>query len=71
MNWLFGIVCSYFEHAFSFPVDQYEIEALHEQYRVLCNKEQGITREVYDQCLGPLGLEKSLLLERLFKVGRK
>lgn len=47
--------------------DQYEIEALHEQFRVLCNKEQGITREVYDQCLGPLGLEKSLLLERLFK----
>ncbi|XP_071484276.1 uncharacterized protein [Diadema antillarum] len=47
--------------------DQYEIEALHEQYRVLCNKEQGITREIYDQCLGPLGLEKSLLLERLFK----
>ncbi|XP_030828235.1 uncharacterized protein LOC115919200 [Strongylocentrotus purpuratus] len=47
--------------------DQYEIEALHEQFRVLCNKEQGITREVYDQCVGPLGLEKSLLLERLFK----
>ncbi|XP_077980224.1 recoverin family protein DDB_G0274781-like [Glandiceps talaboti] len=47
--------------------DQFEIEALHEQYKSLCTSKRGISREVYDMCLGPLGQEKNLVLDRLFK----
>ncbi|XP_033106516.1 uncharacterized protein LOC117108569 [Anneissia japonica] len=47
--------------------DQFEVEALYYQYLAICTKEQGITREVYDQCLGSLGIEKNLLMDRLFK----
>ncbi|XP_038060803.1 uncharacterized protein LOC119731668 isoform X2 [Patiria miniata] len=47
--------------------DQHEIEALFDQYRTLCTKDRGITRDVYDLCLGPLGLEKNLVMDRLFK----
>ncbi|XP_071810360.1 uncharacterized protein [Asterias amurensis] len=47
--------------------NQHELEALFEQYRTLCTKDRGITREVYDQCLGPLGLEKNLVMDRIFK----
>lgn len=63
-------ICVYFLHFSPFSVvDQNEIEALYDQYQALCTKRQGITREVYDRCLGPLGLEKNLVLDRLFKVG--
>ncbi|XP_070558680.1 uncharacterized protein [Ptychodera flava] len=47
--------------------DQFEIESLHEQYKSLCTSEKGVSREVYDSCLGPLGQEKNLVLDRLFK----
>ncbi|XP_022098786.1 uncharacterized protein LOC110983661 [Acanthaster planci] len=47
--------------------DQHEIEALFDQYRTLCTKDRGITRDVYDLCLGPIGLEKNLVMDRLFK----
>ena len=49
-------------------VEQYEIEALYEEYKNLCGTEQGISREVYEQCLGPLAMEKNLLVDRIFKV---
>lgn len=29
-------------------------------------EEGGITKEVFEQCLGPLGLEKNLIAERIF-----
>ncbi|XP_071961280.1 uncharacterized protein [Antedon mediterranea] len=47
--------------------DHFEIEALYIQYFIICTKEQGITREVFDQCLGSLGVEKNLLMDRMFK----
>ncbi len=61
--------CVFFSFVFLMhPVDQHELEALFDQYRTLCTKDRGITREVYDQCLGPLGLEKNLVVDRIFKV---
>ncbi|OBZ84361.1 Calcium-binding protein NCSA [Choanephora cucurbitarum] len=49
--------------------DQIELEALYEQFKSLSTvdrDEGGIDRETFEQCLGPLGLEKSLITERIF-----
>ncbi|KAI9478788.1 MAG: hypothetical protein EXX96DRAFT_572300 [Benjaminiella poitrasii] len=49
--------------------DQVELEALYEQYKSLSTidrDEGGIDRETFEQCLGPLGLEKNLITERIF-----
>lgn len=45
------------------------MEALYEQFKSLSTvdkDEGGIDRETFDQCLGPLGLEKNLITERIF-----
>ncbi|KAI8380144.1 hypothetical protein BD560DRAFT_388704 [Blakeslea trispora] len=49
--------------------DKIELEALYEQFKSLSTvdrDEGGIDRETFKQCLGPLGLEKSLITERIF-----
>ncbi|KAI9361372.1 hypothetical protein BD770DRAFT_441392 [Pilaira anomala] len=49
--------------------DQVELEALYEQFKSLSTvdkEEGGIDRETFEQCLGPLGLEKNLITERIF-----
>lgn len=54
---------------FHLIVDQVELEALYEQYKSLSTvdkDEGGIDRETFEQCLGPLGLEKNLITERIF-----
>ncbi|KAI9152648.1 hypothetical protein H9P43_009444 [Blastocladiella emersonii ATCC 22665] len=53
------------QHATHF--DQLEIEALYEQFKALATDPRGISRAVYEQSLGPLGLEKNLITERIFK----
>ncbi|KAI8994724.1 hypothetical protein BDB01DRAFT_841098 [Pilobolus umbonatus] len=50
-------------------VDQVELEALYEQFKSLSTvdgNEGGIDKETFEQCLGPLGLEKNLIIERIF-----
>ncbi|KAJ3038818.1 hypothetical protein HDV00_000306 [Rhizophlyctis rosea] len=49
--------------------DAVELEAFHEQYRSLSTteaEEGGINRETFERCLGPLGLEKNLITDRIF-----
>ena len=43
-----------------------ELEALFEQFKSLSTGENGISKETFEQCLGPLGLEKNLITERIF-----
>ncbi|CAG8589064.1 1720_t:CDS:2 [Paraglomus occultum] len=50
--------------------DQVELEALYEQFRSIATVPKdggGIDRKTFDQCLGPLGLEKNLITDRIFK----
>ncbi|KAG0187943.1 hypothetical protein DFQ28_005641 [Apophysomyces sp. BC1034] len=50
-------------------VDHVELEALYEQFKSLSTvdtNEGGIDKETFEQCLGPLGLEKNLITERIF-----
>lgn len=47
--------------------DQAEIEALVEQFKTLATINAGITREVFDKCLGPLGQVKNLVMDQMFK----
>lgn len=51
-------------------VDQLELEALYEQFKSLATvtkgDKAGIDNETFEQCLGPLGLEKNLITERIF-----
>ncbi|KAI8909873.1 hypothetical protein DFJ77DRAFT_433078, partial [Powellomyces hirtus] len=50
------------------PVDVVELDAFHEQFLSLSNIEEGgIDRETFEHCLGPLGVEKNLIVERIFK----
>ena len=44
-----------------------EIEALVDQYATLATEDAGITREVFDQCLGPLGEQRNLVMDQMFK----
>ncbi|CDS09043.1 hypothetical protein LRAMOSA10403 [Lichtheimia ramosa] len=50
--------------------DQLELEALYEQFKSLATvtkgDKAGIDNETFEQCLGPLGLEKNLITERIF-----
>ena len=47
--------------------DPSDIQFLYEQYKSLCTDKNGITREVFNQCLGPIGLQKNLIVDQLFK----
>jgi Ca2+-binding EF-hand superfamily protein len=53
-------------------VDQVELDAFFEQFKSLATSPPtdsspgGITREVFEICLGPLGLEKNLISDRIF-----
>ncbi|CAO0797914.1 unnamed protein product [Mucor circinelloides] len=59
----------YRELQYTSHFDQVELEALYEQFKSLSTvdkDEGGIDRETFEQCLGPLGLEKNLITERIF-----
>ncbi|KAG0267511.1 hypothetical protein BG011_004545 [Mortierella polycephala] len=50
--------------------DNVELDAMYSQYLSLSTLEQeggGITRLTFEQALGPLGLEKNLITERIFR----
>ena len=38
-----------------------------EQFKTLATDNAGITREVFDKCLGPLGQHKNLVMDQMFK----
>ncbi|TPX30155.1 hypothetical protein SmJEL517_g06214 [Synchytrium microbalum] len=47
--------------------DQVELEAFYEQFKSLSTApEGGITKEIFEACLGPLGVEKNLVTDRIF-----
>ncbi|KAI7870857.1 hypothetical protein BDF14DRAFT_1741027 [Spinellus fusiger] len=49
--------------------DKVELEALYEQFKSLATVEKtelGIDFETFERCLGPLGLEKNLITERIY-----
>lgn len=52
----------------SYVVDISEIKGLYEQFSVLSDNVSGISREVFNLCLGPLGRKANLVMSRLFKV---
>ncbi|EDV25220.1 uncharacterized protein TRIADDRAFT_56938 [Trichoplax adhaerens] len=47
--------------------DLSEINGLYEQFSVLTDNVKGISREVFNLCLGPLGRKANLVMSRLFK----
>lgn len=47
-------------------VDQVEIEDLFEQFKSLANSRSGIDKQTFEHCLGPLGVARNLITERLF-----
>ncbi|KAI9197381.1 uncharacterized protein BJ171DRAFT_428071, partial [Polychytrium aggregatum] len=49
--------------------DVVELEALYDQFRSLSTVEGskgGITKDTFEYCLGPLGVEKNLIIDRIF-----
>jgi Ca2+-binding EF-hand superfamily protein len=46
--------------------DQVEIEDLFEQFKSLANSRGGIDKQTFEHCLGPLGVARNLITERLF-----
>jgi len=47
--------------------DATHIEVLFEQYKSLCTvRGQGITKDTFMSCLGPLSTKKNLVVEQLF-----
>ncbi|KAI8501846.1 hypothetical protein Bbelb_202580 [Branchiostoma belcheri] len=47
--------------------DHFELEALYEQYRCLCDQDAVIKRDTFNFCLGPLGTLNNLVLDRLWQ----
>ena len=47
--------------------DPSEIECLFDQYQSLCTHKYGITRDIFNHCLGPLALRKNVLIDQVFK----
>lgn len=42
---------------------------MYEEFKSLSTVETGhggITKEIFDQCLGPMGIERNLIVERIF-----
>ncbi len=48
-------------------VDEVELEALFEQFKSLSTTKNGIDKETFERCLGPLGVETNLITDRIFK----
>lgn len=46
--------------------DETEIQTLYEQFKTLAPLEQGISREAFNVCLGPLGRQTNLVMDRMF-----
>jgi hypothetical protein len=49
----------------SCEVDEVEIEHLFEQFKSLA-QQGGIDKATFEKCLGPLGIERNLITDRLF-----
>ena len=47
--------------------DPSEIECLYDQYKSLCSHTYGITREIFNHCLGPLAIRRNVLIDQVFK----
>eukprot|EP00048_Salpingoeca_helianthica_P010134 m.144895 g.144895 ORF g.144895 m.144895 type:complete len:401 (-) comp15019_c1_seq7:99-1301(-) len=47
--------------------EQVEIEALFDQYRLLCSTPRGIDKLTFHACLGPIGAHPNLVTERIFR----
>lgn len=47
-------------------VDHVEIEELFEQFKSLATSRGGIDKATFEHCLGPLGVARNLITERLF-----
>jgi len=43
------------------------IEVLYEQYKSLCTAKEGINKDTFHSCLGPLTSKKNLVVEQLFR----
>lgn len=50
-----------------YSVDEVELEALFEQFKALATSKNGIDKETFERCLGPLGVETNLITDRIFK----
>lgn len=48
-------------------VDEVELEALFEQFKALATSKNGIDKDTFERCLGPLGVETNLITDRIFK----
>jgi len=46
--------------------DRVEVEALFVQFSSLAANDSGIDKQTFEACLGPLGVEKNLITERIF-----
>jgi Ca2+-binding EF-hand superfamily protein len=46
--------------------DVTEIQILYEQFKTLAPEEKGITRDAFNQCLGALGRQTNLVMDRMF-----
>jgi hypothetical protein len=44
-----------------------ELEALFEQFKALATSKNGIDKDTFERCLGPLGVETNLITDRIFK----
>jgi len=47
--------------------DEVELEALFEEFKALATSKQGIDKDTFERCLGPLGVETNLITDRIFK----
>ncbi|ELR19828.1 EF hand domain containing protein [Acanthamoeba castellanii str. Neff] len=47
--------------------DEVELEALFEQFKALATSKNGIDKDTFERCLGPLGVETNLITDRIFK----
>jgi hypothetical protein len=47
-------------------VDEVELEALFEQFKALATSKNGIDKDTFERCLGPLGVETNLITDRIF-----
>jgi len=47
--------------------DKGELEALFEQFKSLSKTKEGIDKETFESCLGPLGVKTNLVTDRIFR----
>jgi Ca2+-binding EF-hand superfamily protein len=70
LSFIFISVPNTLTYFFAPIVDNVELDAMYSQYLSLSTLDQdggGITRLTFEQALGPLGLEKNLITDRIFR----